>query len=83
MIYREAIFALEADLEIAHAGVEGTASARVLLPDAIVMDLSLPGIDGLEVTRRLKAYPETRTIPIVALTGLCLSGAAARGREAG
>lgn len=83
LIYAEAMFALGAELEMSHDGVEGIAKARALLPDAIVMDLSLPGIDGLEVTRRLKADPETRHIPVVALTGLCLSGAEARAREAG
>jgi two-component system, cell cycle response regulator DivK len=39
------------------------------LPDAILMDLSMPGIDGLEATRRLKADPRTRHIPILAMTG--------------
>ena len=38
-------------------------------PDAILMDLSMPGIDGLEATRRLKADPRTRHIPILAITG--------------
>jgi two-component system cell cycle response regulator DivK len=83
LIYTEAMFALGAALEMAHDGVEGIAKAKAVLPDAIVMDLSLPGIDGIEVTRRLKADPETRHIPIVALTGLCLSGAEVRAREAG
>ena len=39
------------------------------LPDAILMDLSMPGIDGLEATRRLKADPRTSHIPILAMTG--------------
>jgi two-component system cell cycle response regulator DivK len=39
------------------------------LPDAILMDLSMPGIDGLEATRRLKADPRTCHIPILAMTG--------------
>ena len=42
--------------------------AAVLLPDLIVMDLRLPVIDGLEATRRLKADPDTRHIPVVALS---------------
>ena len=43
LIYTEAMFALGAELEMSHDGVEGIAKARALLPDAIVMDLSLPG----------------------------------------
>lgn len=39
------------------------------LPDAILMDLSMPGIDGLEATRRLKGDPRTRHVPILAITG--------------
>ena len=42
--------------------------AQAEAPALILMDVSLPGIDGLEATRRLKAAPETRDIPVVALT---------------
>ena len=43
--------------------------ARALRPDAIVMDLAMPGIDGVTATRYLKADPRTRHIPVVILTG--------------
>jgi CheY-like chemotaxis protein len=53
---------------IAEDGVRGEHMARTLAPDLILMDVSLPDIDGLEVTRRLKADEQTRHIPIIALT---------------
>jgi two-component system cell cycle response regulator DivK len=43
-------------------------------PDAILMDIQLPGIDGLELTRRLKAQPTTRTIAVIALTAYAMKG---------
>jgi CheY-like chemotaxis protein len=49
-------------------GEQGLAVAQAEAPDLILMDLSLPGLDGWEATRRLKAAPATRSIPIVALT---------------
>jgi CheY-like chemotaxis protein len=52
-------------------------------PDLILMDLRLPGIDGLELTRRLKADPRTREIPVVALTAHAMAGDEARARSAG
>ena len=56
-------------------GNEAVSQARSLKPDLILMDLSLPGMDGWEATRVLKADEETRHIPIVALTGHALAGA--------
>jgi two-component system phosphate regulon response regulator PhoB len=50
------------------SGEEAVAAARNRLPDLIVLDLMLPGVDGLEVCRRLRAEPATRHIPIVMLT---------------
>ncbi len=54
------------------AGAESAEEARVVLeartPDLILMDIQLPGIDGLEFTRELKADPETAGIPVIALT---------------
>lgn len=56
--------------EVASAtdGYAGIASARSERPDLILMDMSLPELDGWEATRRLKRDPNTRTIPIIALT---------------
>lgn len=59
---------------IATDGAQGVAVAIAEQPDLILMDLSLPVIDGWEATRRLKAAPETRHIPVVALTAHAMSG---------
>jgi two-component system cell cycle response regulator DivK len=60
----------------ARDGAEAIATAQRLLPDLIVMDLSLPVIDGWEATRRLKADDRTRHIPVLALTGHAPEGLA-------
>jgi len=52
----------------ATTGEEGIEKAQVYLPDLIVMDLGLPGIKGIEATRRLKQNPATAHIPVIALT---------------
>ena len=64
-------------------GSEAVAQARSLRPDLILMDLSLPGMDGWEATRVLKADEDTKDIPIVALTGHALAGASEGARKAG
>jgi serine phosphatase RsbU (regulator of sigma subunit) len=53
----------------AHSGEEGLKLAHQLLPDAIIVDYRMPGMDGFEVTRRIKADPELQTIPVLMLTG--------------
>ena len=57
---------------IAVDGEQGLAKAYSEMPDLILMDISLPFIDGYEVTRRLKANPRTRHIPVIALTAHAL-----------
>jgi len=64
-------------------GVEAVEKATELLPDIVLMDLALPRMDGWEATRRLKADPKTKHIPVVALTGHALAGHAEGAREAG
>jgi two-component system, cell cycle response regulator DivK len=64
-------------------GQEALDKAFELLPDIILMDLSLPKIDGWEATRRLKRDERTRAIPIVALTAHALADAHEKAREAG
>lgn len=64
-------------------GEDALAKARSLLPDVIVMDLSLPRLDGWEATRRLKKDPLTRAIPVIALTGHALAGHAEGAMGAG
>ena len=58
----------------AASGADGIAKAAAEQPDLILMDLNLPGIDGWEATRRLKAHPATRAIPIIALTAHAMEG---------
>jgi len=67
----------------ARNGNEAVDQAFALRPDLILMDLSLPGKDGLEATRELKADERTRHIPIVALTGHALAGASDGAKKAG
>lgn len=64
-------------------GKEALEQAFNLLPDIVLMDLSLPVLDGWEATRRLKADPRTRKIPVVALSGHALPGHAEGARDAG
>jgi two-component system cell cycle response regulator DivK len=52
----------------------GLALARVEQPDLVLMDIQLPGMDGLEATALLKRDPSTRAIPVIALTALAMKG---------
>ena len=62
------------DVAIALDGEQGVALARAERPALILMDMSLPGMDGWEATRQLKATPETRAIPVIALTAHAMAG---------
>jgi two-component system cell cycle response regulator DivK len=53
----------------AHNGLQALERAVDSLPDVVVTDLNIPGIDGFELTRRLKQDPRTRDIPVLAVTG--------------
>ena len=68
---------------VAVDGGQGIELARQEAPDLILMDMSLPVLDGWEATRRLKAAPETRAIPIIALTAHAMGGDRDRALEAG
>jgi len=70
-------------VEEAENGHQALEKAFAMLPDLIVMDLSLPGIDGWEATRRLKADPRTKRIPVIALTGHALAGHSRGAMDAG
>ena len=64
-------------------GAQGVDAARTGAPDIILMDMSLPVIDGWEATRRLKAAPDTRDIPIIALTAFAMASDEKMARDAG
>ena len=70
-------------VSIAIDGAEGLDKARSETPDLILMDMSLPVIDGWEVTRRLKADEATRRIPVIALTAHAMASDEQKAREAG
>jgi CheY-like chemotaxis protein len=59
---------------VAYDGEQGVAVARAERPDLILMDLSLPVLDGWEATRRLKSSEETRAIPVIALSAHAMPG---------
>lgn len=64
-------------------GEQGLVLAQAEQPDLVLMDMSLPGIDGWETTRRLRAGAGTSTIPVIALTAHAMAGDRERALEAG
>ena len=68
---------------VAEDGEKGCEAAAAEKPDLILMDLELPVIDGWEATRRLKANPETRDIPVIALSAHALAGSREKALAAG
>ena len=82
-ILRDLLTAAGYDIIEATDGATGVAMAADQLPDLILMDIQLPVIDGYEATRRIKADPATRHIPIVAVTSYALAGDETKTREAG
>lgn len=71
------------DVHIAVDGGEGVRMAAEVQPDLILMDMSLPVIDGWEATRRVKADATTRGIPVIALTAHAMAGDEDKARAAG
>ena len=68
----------------AHNGLQALEQAFDLVPDVVVTDLNIPGIDGFELTRRLRLDPRTRNVPVVAVTGYAAFAAdPARAQRAG
>ena len=83
---RDLLFQLwedEYEIPTAADGATGIEVAARHRPDLILMDLSLPGVDGWEATRRLKARPETLATPVIALTAHAMQGDEERARACG
>ena len=71
------------EVAIAVDGAQGVAMAQSEKPDLVLMDLSLPGIDGWEATRRIKAGADTKHLPIIGLTAHAMAGDREKALEAG
>jgi CheY-like chemotaxis protein len=71
------------EVDMAVDGRQGVDMAKSLGPDLILMDLSLPVMDGWDATRALKADPDTRSIPVIALTAHAMTSDRDRAFEAG
>jgi len=83
---RLATFLLESNGHVVLPAVDAEAGltiARAEQPDLVLMDIQLPGMDGLQATAKLKDDPMTRTIPVIALTALAMKGDEERIRAAG
>ena len=68
---------------MADDGQRGVEMAQTEAPDIILMDMSLPGIDGWEAARLIKQAPETRAIPVIALTSHAMAGDRERALQSG
>lgn len=68
---------------VAQDGEKGCAVAAAEHPDIILMDLEMPGVDGWEATKRLKSNPQTRDIPVIALSAHALAGSRDKALAAG
>jgi two-component system cell cycle response regulator DivK len=71
------------DIIEAQDGAEGVAKAAEHKPDLVLMDIQMPVMDGFEATRRIKANPLLKAIPVIAVTSYALSGDEDKAREAG
>jgi len=82
-ILRDLLSSVGYEILEAVTGDEGVTLATTQHPDLILMDIQLPGMDGYEVTRRIKADPALHHIPIIAVTSYALSGDDAQAFAAG
>jgi two-component system, cell cycle response regulator DivK len=82
-IIRDMLAVTDYKVTEAESGEAALAVVAVQRPDLILMDIQLPGIDGYETTRRIKADPALRSITIIAVTSYALSGEEQKARAAG
>lgn len=82
-ILRDLLSSVGFELIEAVTGDDGVAMAESHRPDLILMDIQLPGLDGYQATRRIKANAALRRIPIIAVTSFALSGDDVKAYEAG
>jgi two-component system cell cycle response regulator DivK len=82
-ILRDMLETTDYELVEAENGEQALAVVARQRPDLILMDIQLPILDGYEATRRIKADPALRSIPIIAVTSYALSGDEAKARAAG
>jgi two-component system cell cycle response regulator DivK len=82
-IMRDLLTSVNYEIIEAVTGEAGVRSAETHHPDLILMDIQLPDFDGYEATRRIKAIPALRSIPIIAVTSYALSGDDVKAFEAG
>ena len=82
-ILRDLLTSAGYEIREALTGEDGVRLADEYRPDLILMDIQLPGVDGYEATRQIKANPALRAIPIIAVTSYALSGDDVKAREAG
>ena len=82
-IMRDLLTSVGYEVIEAVTGEEGVAAAESHRPDLILMDIQLPGLDGYEATRQIKAHPDLEHIPIIVVTSYALSGDDVKAFEAG
>jgi two-component system, cell cycle response regulator DivK len=82
-ILRDLLTSVGYEILEATTGNEGVCAAATHRPDLILMDLHLPGLDGYEATRRIKARPTLAHIPVIAVAAYALSGDDVKARQAG
>ena len=82
-IMRDLLTSVGYEVIEAVTGEEGVATAESQRPDLILMDIQLPGLDGYEATRQIKANPDLEHIPIIVVTSYALSGDDVKAFEAG